>query len=49
MAAVTAVVSLMLALAFRPLPFRDFTALVQVWHRAARPATRSTSAAWPRR
>jgi putative ABC transport system permease protein len=33
MAAVTAVVSLMLALAFRPLPFRDYTALVQVWHR----------------
>jgi len=33
MAAVTAVVSLMLAMAFQPLPFRDFPQLVQVWHR----------------
>ncbi len=33
MAAVSAVVSLMLAMAFQPLPFRDFAQLVQVWNR----------------
>jgi predicted permease len=33
MAAITAVVSLMLALAFQPLPFPDATHLVQVWNR----------------
>jgi predicted permease len=33
MAAVAAVVSLMLAMAFAPLPFRDYRQLVQVWHR----------------
>lgn len=33
MAAVTAVVSLMLAMAFQPLPFRDSAQLVQVWNR----------------
>lgn len=33
MAAVTAVVSLMLAMAFQPLPFRDSSQLVQVWNR----------------
>ncbi len=33
MAAATAVVSLMLAMAFQPLPFRDSAQLVQVWNR----------------
>jgi predicted permease len=33
MAAVTAVVSLMLAIAFRPLPFRDSAQLIEVWNR----------------
>jgi predicted permease len=33
MAAVTAVVSLMLAMAFQPLPFRDSAQLVQLWNR----------------
>ncbi len=33
MSAVTAVVSLMLAVAFQPLPFRDAARLVQVWNR----------------
>jgi putative ABC transport system permease protein len=33
MAAVTAVVSLMLAMAFQSLPFRESAQLVQVWHR----------------
>ena len=33
MAAVTAVVSLMLAVAFQPLPFRDSARLVEVWNR----------------
>jgi putative ABC transport system permease protein len=33
MAAVTAVVSLMLAMAFQPLPFRDSAQLIEVWNR----------------
>jgi putative ABC transport system permease protein len=32
-AAVTAVVSIMLAVAFQPLPFRDATQLVEIWNR----------------
>jgi len=33
LAAITAVASVMVAMAFQPLPFRDFAHLVQVWHR----------------
>lgn len=34
MAAVTAVVTVMLAVAFQPLPFRDSTQLVEIWNRS---------------
>ena len=43
MAAATAVVSLMLAIAFQPLPFRDSAQLVQVWNQVQSGASMEAS------